>query len=347
LEILHLWLRQEASRASEMAKSSFISAGTVERTKTVINSNAFRTNTQGITRTKTRLKTAAGLPQSAYYACIIIIFFLNHPLNVANFELDYQANKKLLDDLINKHRAQWREVYNDRLLEEGQTTIAIFDCFTVLQECFYIDQIDLMERASDPEDFFQSVGSYKRLFSLAEDYFLNEKNASPVDFDIKEKTLSFDECLELLYYWIKTDEYVVLIDNRVKDDTGAVKKALLATIENYEQMLQDAKSDIEKQVLQTTVDTLYKKLEELENGAVGGQEPKMSEAEIKRREQKRKRAFKEIFYFYCTQQINAGSAQTFDKLGRLTNTINLGTYKVMLKNFRLKMEHHVSELITY
>ncbi len=266
---------------------------------------------------------------------------------VSNPLLDHQANKKLLDELISKHRAQWREIYNDRLLEEGQETIAIFDCFNVLQECFYIDQIDLMERASDPEDFFQSVGSYKRLFSLAEDYFLNEKNASPIDFDIKEKTLTFDECLELLYYWIKSDEYVVLIDNRVKDDAGAVKKALLATIENYEQMLQDAKTEIEKQVLQTTVDTLYKKLEELENGVLESHEPKMSEAEKKRREQKRKRAFKEIFYFYCTQQINAGSAHTFDKLGRLTNTINLGTYKVMLKNFRLKMEHHVRNTFEY
>ena len=177
-------------------------------------------------------------------------------------------------------------------------------------------------------------------------YFSNEGKflpyiIGPIDFEIKEKMVTFEECIGILYYWIKSDEYVVLIDNRVKDEAGAVKKALLATIENYEQMFAEAKTEIEKQVLQTTIDTLYKKLDELENGIIKTDRPKIDPAELKRREQKRKKAFKEIFYFYCTQQINLGSAQTFDKLGRLTNTINLGTYRVMLKNFRLKIQHHV------
>ncbi len=73
LEIIQLWLRQQASRANEMAKSSFISAPAVERTKTVLKQDAFRTNTQGITRTKTRLKTASGLPPSTdffEYLCL-------------------------------------------------------------------------------------------------------------------------------------------------------------------------------------------------------------------------------------------------------------------------------------
>ena len=98
------------------------------------------------------------------------------------FEIDYQANKKLLDDLVKKHREEWKEIYTGRLMEEGQEGIAIFDFFNVLQEWFYLDQIDLLERASDPEDFFQSVGSYKRLFALAEDYFLNEKKTSKLFF---------------------------------------------------------------------------------------------------------------------------------------------------------------------
>jgi len=315
IEILHLWIRQESQRYTDLAKSSFISGNSADRTKGMVD-NAFRANTQGVTRSKTRLKTAVGLPPN------------------------YQANKKLLDDLVKEHRDEWKEIFTGRLMEEGQDRVAIFDIFNVLQEWFYLDQIDVMGRASDPEDFFQSLNSYKKLFSIAEEYYLNEKKISPVDFEIKEKMISFEECLEMLYHWIKTDEYVVLIDNRVKDEAGAVKKALLATIENYEQMFEDAKTEIEKQVLQTTIDTLYKKLEELETGIIKTERNKIDEAELKRRAQKRKRAFKEIFYFYCTQQINLGSAQTFDKLGRLTNTINLGTYKVLLKNFRLKIQHH-------
>jgi len=164
------------------------------------------------------------------------------------------------------------------------------------------------------------------------------------EFDLDSTTVSFNELFVLLDYWIRIDENIILVDKRTKLDKS-VKGAILRTIENYEKIMKDATSDVEKKVLETTVETLKRKLRELETGIVETEPERVSvtsEADTKKKEIKRKRALKEIFYFYCTQQINLGSAHTFDKLERLTNTINLGTFRVLLKNFNMKMDHHVS-----
>jgi len=74
------------------------------------------------------------------------------------------------------HEDEYRSIYQDRLMNEDQDKIAIQDCFVVLQECFYMDKVDLKESADATEDFFQSIGSYKKLYDIMERYFLIEKN---------------------------------------------------------------------------------------------------------------------------------------------------------------------------
>ena len=74
------------------------------------------------------------------------------------------------------HEDEYKQIYRDRLLNEDQDKVPIQDCFVVLQECFYMDKVDLKESVDAPEDFFQTIGSYQKLFDIAERYFLFEKN---------------------------------------------------------------------------------------------------------------------------------------------------------------------------
>jgi len=253
----------------------------------------------------------------------------------------YKENKRLLDLLVNAHKSEFEEIFQEKLMEEGQEKIAVQDCFIFLQDCFYLDGIEIKEHIDADHDFFMSVNSYKRLFKIVEEYFIT-KGAGPEEFKIHDISLSFDECFKVLDHWFKTNPDVVLVDNRADLNEGAVRKALLATITNYENMLEGASNDVEKTVLQTTIDTLKAQLVALDKGSSPKKEIKseMDEAELRKREERRVKAIKEIFDYYCSQQLLAGKHSTFDRLDRLANTITLGTFRVFLKCFKLKVDHH-------
>ena len=168
-------------------------------------------------------------------------------------------------------------------------------------------------------------------------------------------------------YWFKTDDQVIIIDEKDKTPTltqaidqvksqvisetshqSDVRELLLETIYKYKNMEQNANNNIEKQVLQTTIETLYKKIDELEKGEEKESDESGKEKNVKPRrtvEQKRWKALREIFEFYAKQQLNAAKSMTFDKLGKQYNSMNLGKFSVMLKHFRIKYDNLVKFFI--
>lgn len=141
-------------------------------------------------------------------------------------------------------------------------------------------------------------------------------------------------------YWFQTDKNVVLIEEREKQqrekshENSQLKNTLLETIAKYRNMLNEAPSEIEKQVLQTAIETLLKKVKELDA-------PKPSDeltSEDTTKSKKRIKALQEIFDFYSKQQLGVGRPETFDKIQRHFKSVNIGKFSVILKDFRMKMD---------
>ena len=89
-----------------------------------------------------------------------------------------------MQNLLKRHKLAYYEKFKERVLEENEDCIAIQDYFIFLQECFYLDNIILIEEHQDgtKEDFFRSVNSYKRLFKIVELYYIRVKGAGKVEY---------------------------------------------------------------------------------------------------------------------------------------------------------------------
>lgn len=136
-------------------------------------------------------------------------------------------------------------------------------------------------------------------------------------------------------------------DNNNKNQRD-VRGLIFETIAKYQQMIDESSSEVERQVLQTTINTLYKKLDELETGEVTNDISVVSapkkETEVRivrKKDEKRIKALREIFDFYSKQQLAGGKPGTFDRLERQFNTLNLGKFSVILKNYKIKIDHMV------
>ena len=294
------------------------------------------------------------------------------------FSIDYQRNKERLNELLKKHGVTFRETFELRQ-DPDLHKIALLDHFIFLQDCFYEDHILLMEKKADEDDFFSSVNSYKRLSVVAENFFINFRGISkfnlfknvvlppPIDqadYDPKQIFLTFEECFEILDYWFKTDDQVILIDeseeskivhqnidqttSEVISETGVpqdVKSLILDTISKYKVMMTNSDKDVEKLVLQTTVETLYKKINMLETG-ITNEKPR-ADAEkgedemMKKKNSKILKALKDIFEFYAKQHLHGLKSSTFEEMERQYNSINLSKFSVILKRFFIKADHHV------
>lgn len=109
------------------------------------------------------------------------------------------------------------------------------------------------------------------------------------------------------------------------------------TIAKYQKMLADCTNEVDRQILQTTIDTLNGKLHQLETGELSSRKKKDSRT----KEEKKMRALRDTFDFYAKQQVSGGKAPTFSKIQHQFNTINLGKFSVILKNFRIKIDNLV------
>mmetsp|Transcript_1983 Transcript_1983/g.1834 ORF Transcript_1983/g.1834 Transcript_1983/m.1834 type:complete len:184 (+) Transcript_1983:503-1054(+) len=176
------------------------------------------------------------------------------PLDNEHFNLEipppsYAKNKESMQNLLKRHKLAYYEKFKERVLEENEDCIAIQDYFIFLQECFYLDNIILIEEHQDgtKEDFFRSVNSYKRLFKIVELYYIRVKGAVKKQFNLKNVEISFDEAFNILDFWFKSSSNIKLANQRELLPIGEpVRKMLEDTIDKYQKMLADTTADIEK-----------------------------------------------------------------------------------------------------
>lgn len=75
---------------------------------------------------------------------------------------------------MKKHSDFFHEKYDERIVED-MDKMAASDLFIFFQECFYADDVLVMEKGTDDQDFFQSINSYRRLLKITEGYFDKKK----------------------------------------------------------------------------------------------------------------------------------------------------------------------------
>lgn len=97
-----------------------------------------------------------------------------------------------MDNLLKRHKLAYYDKFKERVLENNDDCIAIQDYFIFLQECFYLDNIILIEELNGvKEDFFRSVNSYKRLFKLVESYHLAKGVGKKANKNLKYKLINY------------------------------------------------------------------------------------------------------------------------------------------------------------
>lgn len=106
--------------------------------------------------------------------------------------------------------------------------------------------------------------------------------------------LSFDECFKILDYWFQIDKNVTLVDPNEKQiesapaNEASVNQVLLDTVEQYKKMQEKSVNEMEKKVLQNTINMLESQLKQLESGTVENSEQKGLSTPAKKLNQKSK-----------------------------------------------------------
>lgn len=134
----------------------------------------------------------------------------------------------------------------------------------------------------------------------------------------------------------------VISENGIPQD---VKSLILDTISKYKVMMTNSDKDVEKLVLQTTIETLYSKINILETG-ISDEKPSVVEDEtMKKKNSKILKALKDIFEFYSKQHLHGLKSSTFEEMERQYNSINLSKFSVILKRFYIKADLQVKKRI--
>jgi hypothetical protein len=208
-----------------------------------------------------------------------------------------------------------------------------------------LDTVLILENKTSTENFFLVVNSYRTLNKILQNYYnAHKEKFAGVPFE--EVRLTFDDCIDILDYWLKTDHEVRLLEEReLLSPAEQIKLAIGETIFKYENIIQNTESEVERVVLQSTIDTLKKKITQLENGVITemGDTTNRTDVVDKKKEEKRMKILQELFYFYSKQQLGVGKSSTFDKIEHKSNTLNLGQFLFIIKTFFL--EHTPSEYV--
>jgi len=284
---------------------------------------------------------------------------LDKPINSADFKDEddiagsntlippnnYKTNREALDELVIKHKDHLHVKFY-QLQNPDVEAITLNDYFTFLQDSLALEGLVIYENNTDTQDLFSKEREEfsQKLTQVVNKYY-DEVKGTRHTIGEEELLLTFNECFDLIDYWFQTDENVTLVNPKKKvqsqQPTNDVKALLLETIEKYNQMIKDAATDVEKKILQGTIDSLYHQLSQLEAGPkTQDDEAKLiQEAKLKKkREEKRMKALRDIFDFYSKQQLNAGKAPTFDRIEKQFSSINLGKLSVIIKNFQMKID---------
>ena len=168
------------------------------------------------------------------------------------------------------------------------------------------------------------------------------------DFDMKDVLLTFTDCFDVLDYWFSIDHDVTVVQesefSQKQDTKQQVRDTLLETIGKYEQILQDCKSEIEKKVIIRTIDSLKEQLAELDRedgGAIMSHREKGA-----KRTEKRLKALREMYNFYCKQHCKVGVYTTFDNIKKELDVLSLGEFSFIVRDFQLLKNRQDKTVIT-
>lgn len=251
-----------------------------------------------------------------------------------------------------------KEEFKQRIVEDN--TIAFQDLYSFFASSFHIEGTEgliILEHAGSNEDFF-ACEKEKDLASLCNSYLINRRGLSNVvnnnnifmtfdldgaDFDIKEVMFGYKDCLDLIDYWLSTDRSVLILSERefkdkrnvsngaITSTEGGVLETLKATIVKYESMQSECKNELEKKILDSTIQELKARVAEFER--TGGEEIDHSLRAFN--SEKSIKALKEIYYFYAKQHVRYGIHATFDSIKREQQILNLGEFAFIVKDFEL------------
>lgn len=150
------------------------------------------------------------------------------------------------------------------------------------------------------------------------------------------------QCFDILDNWFKIDHNVKVYDDKEQQSTI---EGLLITISKYQTMLDNAQNPIEKQALKNTILSLYDKIENLSKSRENKDSEKSPRSYNEVREEKRIRALRDIFDFFCRKGLKIAKGFTFESINRHYSGMTLEKFSVMLKDFNIKLDQMVSIMI--
>ena len=156
-------------------------------------------------------------------------------------------------------------------------------------------------------------------------------------FEFKDVMLTFNDCWDVMDFWLSTDPAVMLISQEEllqrQDPSNKIRITLHDTIKKYELMLQETQTDVERKVILSTIDTLKAQLAELDKPTDDTEQ--IVQARIAKREAKKLKSLKEIYKYYCKQHCKVGAYTTFDNIKNEMQVLSLGEFSFIVRDFQL------------
>jgi hypothetical protein len=211
---------------------------------------------------------------------------------------------------------------------------------------FDLEDLTIYESKNSNVDFFASPNSYKRIIEFSVNYL------KVSDFDSAK--VNYNESVNIVIGYVASipeacvwspEEQKKNIEKEErlarerakraaeKDERARLRIVLLSSIEEYEMMLKDAKTETEKKILQSTIDSLRKQLEDREKLIRAEEDWKNNRRTMKVNLERRAKNISEIFSFYCKQQLTLGRNSTFDRMNHEGNILTLGKFFLIAREF--------------
>ena len=180
--------------------------------------------------------------------------------------------------------AQVQKIFNEFTLD-GSDEIPLQDYFLFLRELFEKTGFKMYEDENDGQSLFQKTGSYKQMFKKQVEYFEEQLP----NFDQKTTNINKEQCYYFMEEYIKTSSIKIysfqedknrkkakknmnnsmrrsqLQKEKEKEEVNErdrkynkIRDKILNTIKEYEDMLDNAEDDSQKDILKATLKTLYK-----------------------------------------------------------------------------------------
>ena len=210
----------------------------------------------------------------------------------------------------------------------------------VLGDILSEDQVKFTFEANDSEDIFVKVNSFKKLLRIYDVYFfdylrLNRSlyvNSKFVDIDL--------ETMWNMVRYLLDSELLHVAGKKNKSSVDDLKAQLERTLRDYENKLQNCQSDLEKQILNSTIDGIRMQLL-----AIDTEQDKPVVAQIDNKKRMIDRNMKEVFKFYASIQLSYLQHNgSFGGAKDAANRMSLGEWMKFCNDFGVSkiVENHQS-----